>query len=178
MKSFLFLILLMGSSAFAENEFASWKWGVGFTQQNLMRTATHFEVGSPALVDTPNYLGSFILAVDLAKTSRGAFIAGNAYSVATPKLMWEFRRPMYKGITSYYARIGAGYSFFSKDINSNGGIFVVPFQLGMDFTIQENEKGVTTFFTQVGFDLNFEDSNKVASELDGNQITIGVRRAY
>jgi hypothetical protein len=177
MKTILFLGLFLSQAAFAENEFAWWKWGVGFGQQSLMKATTHFEVGSPALVQKANYLHSAILSLDTARTNRGVY-GVNGYNVFTSKLMWEFRHGLHKELFSYYFRLGAGYSSFNKAIDSSGGVFIVPFQIGLDVVIQENERGVSTFFTQVGYDFNFKDEKKPVSDLAGTQIVIGLRRAY
>ena len=140
MGKFIFALLLMSSPAFATSDFTDWKWGVGFSQLNGTQGGVHFEVGSPVFNKEAPFLSSLVLTYDAFGTEIESADEDN-YVMNSGKLFWEFRHLPYKEILSYYFRLGAGYDWMNKYVNSDGGFAVAGFQLGTDFIIQDNANG-------------------------------------
>ncbi|MBY0316529.1 MAG: hypothetical protein K2Q26_13480 [Bdellovibrionales bacterium] len=176
---FLMLPLLLFTLSAQASDVKSWAWGVGFGAKSAVESNFSFDVKTPWLWGE-DVLGSLVLNVNSQRTTFQQAVTNNEYNVLPVRLLVELRRPLYKEVISGYTRIGAGYNFTDKTIHSDGGWSTIPVQFGADVIIGENEgETISSFFIQTGFDFAFDvNRDEPADDLNGVEITLGVRRFY
>src|SRR5690606_34942293 len=100
------------------------------------------------------------------------------YEVHSVKLMIESRLNDAEAIANTYVRLGAGWSIVSKDLQDDGGYFILPVQLGMDLRVMRTDTAHLNFFVQAASEVNFLGRHTAARDFDGIAMTIGLRGYY